>query len=864
MTEEVGIMADYIGQQLGKYRLTKLLGTGGFAEVYLGEHVHLGTEAAIKLLHTQLASEADVEKFRQEARTIASLTHPNIVRVLDFAVEGSTPYLVMDYAPNGSLRQRLPAGKPLTPAEILPYVMQVADALHYAHEQKIVHRDIKPENMLLGRRNEVLLSDFGIATVAQSTTSQKTEGVAGTAAYMAPEQIQGKPRPSSDLYSLGVIVYEWLAGERPFVGTFTEVASQHLFAVPPPLRDKLPGLPPLIEQVVLTALAKDPKDRFGSVRAFATAFAQASGAAMTPASFTTQAAVQPRPGATSATAQPVTVTNQLTPHVTPHITPQVSAIPTNAPTAVPVPAASVQQNSPSGPSVFFSPTQLIVPGAIAVQPPPASSPSASVNAAPQVTGISNSPTYLPPGWASGPAGRRADDTFASVVAAPAPVPAQSSKPRKGLRVALMVLAAVLALALVGGGSAFALPLLLQKTPSTQAGSSQQSNVTTDATVTVTPQSSDVKEAYTITAVTGTPDASQQQVQARAVSVTTQASTQTVNATGTKTTPGTHASGTLTVYTFDTANPLSLAAGTTFPNNGGCTPNSWVVVLDAAVNLPAAPPGGGAPGYYNTTTVPAHIQQAGSAGNFPAQPPSGNISSLVSPLSGSCFSFGYYMGACQYPRTPCLEVLSTSAFAGGTDAQTTTVVAQSDIDNTANSLIQQNQPDATQVVQGQLATNERLVGTPQCQANTSANHNAGDAADQVTVSVTFTCTGEAYDYDGALALATQLLKDQAAQTPGADYALVGQVETTQESATLDDQGAVTIVVDAEGVWAYQFNDSQKQALANLIVSKSKQDAQTILESQTGVARVTIAIANNGQMLPSAASDIMIKIEAVSGA
>src|ERR1700757_2982082 len=115
-------MAEYIGQQLGKYRLTKLLGTGGFAEVYLGVHVHLGTEAAIKLLHTQLATEADMERFRQEARTIGVLVHPNIVRVLDFDVQDTMPYLVMDYAPNGSLRQRLPSGKPLAPADILPYV----------------------------------------------------------------------------------------------------------------------------------------------------------------------------------------------------------------------------------------------------------------------------------------------------------------------------------------------------------------------------------------------------------------------------------------------------------------------------------------------------------------------------------------------------------------------------------------------------------------------------------------------------------------------------------------------------------------------------------------------------------------------
>src|SRR5579862_3255214 len=155
-------MAEREGQQFGNYRLTRLLGKGAFAEVYLAEQVYLGTEAAVKVLHTQLANEAEVEKFRLEARTIATLVHPNIVRVLDFGVQQGTPYLLMDYAPNGSLRQRFPAATPLPPAVILPYIKQIAEALNYAHDQRLVHRDVKPENMLLGRNNEALLSDFGI------------------------------------------------------------------------------------------------------------------------------------------------------------------------------------------------------------------------------------------------------------------------------------------------------------------------------------------------------------------------------------------------------------------------------------------------------------------------------------------------------------------------------------------------------------------------------------------------------------------------------------------------------------------------------------------------------------------------------
>jgi serine/threonine protein kinase len=266
---------DYVGQQLGNYRILRLLGTGGFAEVYLGEHVRLNTNAAIKVLHARLAHK-QMEAFLNEARTIAHLDHPNIVRVMEFDVQAGVPFLVMTYAPNGALRQRHPLGQKLALATIIPYVKQVTDALQYAHESKLIHRDIKPENILMGQRNETLLSDFGIATIAQTSHSDTGQNMAGTAAYMAPEQIQGHPRYASDQYSLGIVVYEWLAGERPFNGSFIETCTQQLYVPPPPLRAKVPELPPEVEQVVLKALAKDSHQRFPSVQAFAEALEQAS------------------------------------------------------------------------------------------------------------------------------------------------------------------------------------------------------------------------------------------------------------------------------------------------------------------------------------------------------------------------------------------------------------------------------------------------------------------------------------------------------------------------------------------------------------------------------------------------------------
>lgn len=268
-------MVDRVGQHIGNYRVVRLLGQGGFADVYLGEHIHLNTKAAIKILHTRLTNN-DIALFRQEARAVAHLEHPHIVRVFDFGVEGATPYLIMSYASNGTLRQRHPKGTQLPLSLVVSYVNQIAAALQYAHDRKLIHRDIKPENLLAGHNDEVLLSDFGIAVVGQSSSYQSTKDMAGTIAYMAPEQIEAHPRPASDQYSLGIVVYEWLTGDRPFHGTFTEIAIKHRIVPPPPLREKLPNISPSVEQVVMRALAKDPKDRFPSVHALAAALEQSS------------------------------------------------------------------------------------------------------------------------------------------------------------------------------------------------------------------------------------------------------------------------------------------------------------------------------------------------------------------------------------------------------------------------------------------------------------------------------------------------------------------------------------------------------------------------------------------------------------
>ncbi len=273
----------HIGQRLGNYRLIRRLGEGAFATVYLGEHVYLQTLAAIKVVQIELSQDT-LQSFLAEAQTIARLRHPSIIGLLEFGLDRSTrtPFLAMEYAPNGSLRQRYPRGTRLPPAQIVSYVKQITSGLQYAHDERLIHRDIKPENLLLGEDGEVLLTDFNIAMIAQTQQYQKTQEVAGTPTYMAPEQLHGKPTFASDQYALGIVVYEWLCGSCPFRGSFMEVASQHIWVPPPPLHTTLPLIPPAFEQVVMTALAKTPQQRFATVQSFASALEQAYVAATSP------------------------------------------------------------------------------------------------------------------------------------------------------------------------------------------------------------------------------------------------------------------------------------------------------------------------------------------------------------------------------------------------------------------------------------------------------------------------------------------------------------------------------------------------------------------------------------------------------
>jgi serine/threonine protein kinase len=320
------------GEYVGDYRLLRRRGRGTFGEVYQAEDRRSHHPVAVKLLKTPLTGREDLKAFLNEARAFR-LHHPHIVPLLDFGLsEHDLPFLVMEYVASGTLRDRYPKGSQVPLDVVVDLTSQLASALQYAHDQHLVHRDVKPENMLCRADGTVLLSDFGIASVAHASSSVSVyEGVGGSLPYMAPEQIEGKPRRESDQYALAVVVYEWLAGVRPFQGTTPELISQHLHTPPPSLLDQVPTLPAAVEQVVFKALSKQPKERFVRVDDFAAALQAASQPAVAPSTSETTTMITPPPDLSSSLpkgAPSSLASSSPTAAATPHWSPSASNGPT--------------------------------------------------------------------------------------------------------------------------------------------------------------------------------------------------------------------------------------------------------------------------------------------------------------------------------------------------------------------------------------------------------------------------------------------------------------------------------------------------------------------------------------------------------
>jgi len=280
------------GEQLGHYRLTRFIQSGGMGEVYLAEDLTLSRQVAIKVMKTEpvrypdaQASKDAARLFQREMQAISMLDHAHILALHEAGEQrigqDNITYMVMPYCPEGSLSDWIHhyhSTQPLSPEEVGQILQQAADALQYAHDKKILHLDVKPSNFLVRRQHDpsqlpnLLLADFGVAKMA--ATSKLSGTVRGTLEYMAPEQLAGNPIAASDQYALGIMVYELLTGRTPFQGTLPQ-AIPHMHANVDPKAPSVvnPSLPAALDTVVLRALAKKPQDRFVSVKEFASAFA---------------------------------------------------------------------------------------------------------------------------------------------------------------------------------------------------------------------------------------------------------------------------------------------------------------------------------------------------------------------------------------------------------------------------------------------------------------------------------------------------------------------------------------------------------------------------------------------------------------
>jgi eukaryotic-like serine/threonine-protein kinase len=248
----------------GRYRVISRLGSGGMADVYLAQDQLLGREVAVKVLHHHFAEDQEfVERFRREASSAAALSHPNIVAIFDRGEWNGTYYIAMEYVAGRSLKTIVREQGPLDPVAAIDVVVQILRAARFAHRRGVIHRDLKPHNVIIDEEGRARVTDFGIARAGASDMTL-TGSIMGTAQYLSPEQAQGfAVSATSDLYSVGVILYELLTGVVPFEGeTAVAIAVKQVSAEPRPPSELNPALPYSLDAIVLRALAKDPTQRY--------------------------------------------------------------------------------------------------------------------------------------------------------------------------------------------------------------------------------------------------------------------------------------------------------------------------------------------------------------------------------------------------------------------------------------------------------------------------------------------------------------------------------------------------------------------------------------------------------------------------
>jgi serine/threonine protein kinase len=875
-------------QSIGKYRILGEIASGSFGRVYHGEDTsRQNYPVAIKLMHAaHLANASERNSYLQEARLLTMLHHPLIVPVLDVGIENEFPYLVMEYAPNGSLYDRLKqqTPRPLSIKEAQKILGQVGAALQYAHQQNVIHRDLKPANILFNAQGDALLADFGIATML--ATSIQSGTAVGTPYYMAPEQFRGTISKEGDQYALGCIAYQIMTGRLPFdAPDFFALGYKHMSenAIPPTQLNLL--IPYPVEGAIMKAMAKQRTDRFGDVLAFVNAlgapiptFAPASSSA------TFLPTLPPTPATVAEETLPPTPpimrsheeedkedhTLKRTRYI------EEEELDTSADQSVIFPLRQVVQEEEGLPAPVGRGAARSAAPHVGAEEVESGQPFAPVDALPRLLDVSDQATVQPdvlPRIVEGPvagtaspggirrAGKYGDDDEAEAVDRSThgddDDDAGPGKSLEGDDDGPGYLAGAGTLVGAGGPTSWSMGTQTNPAGGAQKKRKRRGIILIAATIALLfilvgggvlyamtgiirrppPKPKPPALATALVTITPTRAAVAKTYTIDAITGAPNAAKNQVQARYISASEGTQ-SKTITATGQGTTPATKASGDVTFTDHTSqyeymvpqgyplATGNGLTAIVSEGFNI--------YPG--QSKTVGAYISTTGSNGNIPAY----------------SIQFNYQSGS--------LTATNTAPFSGGSNGSSYTYVSQADMNNasSAGSQMQAQEESGGQAaVTAQVRSNERMMGGVGCSPDKTYNHGAGDHASSVTVSVSVSCSAEVYDQQEAQALASTLLENAIKATP--NEAPLGQPTTSVIGVTGGSNGTVILKVVATGTEIATFTTAQKQLLATLIAGSTASEAQDILVNQTGVGKAVVVVhGSNGHTLPKDTARITVVV------
>jgi serine/threonine protein kinase len=798
-----------------RYRLEGMLGSGGMADVCLAWDLVGKREVAIKVIKQENMDQRALDRFSKEAEKVVLWNHPNILRVytnvrmelLDKEQGSILPYIVMEYAEGGDLHRRLTAGQPYDLSETLPLFRQLCSAVAYAHEHGVIHRDLKPLNILFrvlpDGTEQPVLSDFGLAVEVGATHFTYARG--GTLPYMAPEQLRGVVVPESDIFALGVILYQLCTGRMPFRRTLADV-GRYIHDPRPPAPPTRPSrlqalLPEALDAVLFRALHHDPEHRYADAlelwEAVEAAFFDPPKRHRSFRAFDERS----RPASLDHETLSMRLDDDEDLALDEEsFSPRDTFIyPSARPTRV-LPYDTEEFDDPEGPPSglpprhrrSMQPDTLDLEDADPVDPPLRRSPRG------RPTGGYASRRYQTRGLRS-----RDYQTQDEVPRArPASLQQATRIPRTAARTSgkrgrgVMLVSIVIAL-LVGGLLTWLLPFR------GLSGFGQASQ----ATVKLTVSGQEVSDSFIVSGVEQNPDLAHLRVTMHEYS-TTESASQDATATGQTKTEGAHAQGILK-FTNGAFVTQTVPAGTQLTSKSGIK-----VITDAEVIIPSA---NSDTRDLGTVLVPAHAIDLGPEGNIPALD-----------IDTTCCS--------QYNS---IYVKNEKPFTGGQDAASYTFVQQADVDKVAKPLAERLKGQGVQKLKGQLRAGEASVGEPQCTPKVASEQPIGDQGrtiERTKVTVSQNCRVLAYNKQEVETLVRQRLSAKATADAGKDVALSDQISTTVKPCDCKNG----MIVEAKSVATPFFNPLQQQHLAKSIAGRTVDEAIKALKQQQGVRDVVIEV------------------------